>query len=97
VHSIEMAFLVRTIIFGLIAIGLWIWMAKANGDGYRYARIVGTVFFGLNTLLTLLTFTVRYAGLGLVLNILVWLVGLGAVLMIWHKESAPYYDRGRPQ
>ena len=50
VHTAEVAGVITAIIGGLIAIGLWLWMAWANGRGRRSARIVAAVFFGINTL-----------------------------------------------
>ena len=38
------------IVFGLVVIALWLWMARANGQGRNWARIVSTVLFGLATL-----------------------------------------------
>jgi hypothetical protein len=90
-HAAEVTSVAVGVVVGLISIGLWVWMARANGAGHNYARITGTVFFGLNTLFLLLSLARPHAGLGLVFNILVWLVGLGAVIMLWRKESGPYF------
>ena len=38
------------IVFGLVTAVLWPWMARANGHGRNWARIVSTVLFGLATL-----------------------------------------------
>ena len=38
------------IVSGLVGIGLWLWMARANGQGKNWARIMSTVLFGLATL-----------------------------------------------
>ena len=38
------------VVFGLVEIALWLWMARANGQGRNWARIVSTVLFGLATL-----------------------------------------------
>ena len=38
------------IVFGLAGIALWLWMARANGQGGSWARIVSTVLFGLAAL-----------------------------------------------
>ena len=38
------------IVFGLVTAALWLWMARANGHGRNWARIVSTVLFGLATL-----------------------------------------------
>jgi hypothetical protein len=37
-------------LFGLAVIALWLWMARATGQGRNWARIVSTVLFGLATL-----------------------------------------------
>ena len=37
-------------VFGLAVIALWLWMARANGQGRNWARILCTVLFGLATL-----------------------------------------------
>jgi len=37
-------------VFGLAVIGVWLWMARAVGQGQNWARIASTVLFGLATL-----------------------------------------------
>jgi hypothetical protein len=37
-------------VFGLAVIAVWLWMARAAGQGKNWARIVCTVLFGLATL-----------------------------------------------
>lgn len=90
-HAAEVTSVAVGVVVGLISIGLWVWMARANGAGHNYARITGTVFFGLNTLFLLLSLARPHASLGFIFNILVWLAGLGAVIMLWRKESGPYF------
>ena len=36
--------------FGLVVVSLWLWMARANGQGRNWARILSTVLFVLATL-----------------------------------------------
>jgi hypothetical protein len=96
VHSLEVSSIVLAVIVGLISIGLWVWMAKACESGHSYGRIVGTVLFALNTIFLLLDFARPHASLGLVLNILVWLAGLGAVIFLWNRESTPYFKPQSP-
>ena len=38
------------IVVGLVGIALWLWMARANGQGRNWARILSTVLFVLATL-----------------------------------------------
>ncbi len=96
VHSLEVASIGIGVLVGAISIALWLWMARASGAGRNYARITGTVFFGLNTLFLLLSLTRPHASLGLVFNVLVWLAGLGAVIMLWRSESSAYFSQPRP-
>ena len=34
---------------GVVDVGLWVWMAMANRAGHHWARVTGTVFFGIST------------------------------------------------
>src|ERR1700678_1156850 len=83
-----------TIVAGLVVPALWLWMARANGQGRNWARIVSTVLFGLATLqLTGIVNTpVGHVGfgmevLGLITPVLTWLVGLAAVWLLWRPAS----------
>src|ERR1035438_9278173 len=38
------------IVFSLVVVALWLWMARANGQGRNGARILSTVLFGRATL-----------------------------------------------
>ncbi len=96
VHAAEVIAVVSVVLESVIAIALWLWMARANAAGRNYARKTGTVFFGLNTLFVLIELSRPQASLGLVFNVLVWLAGLGAVIMLWRRESAPYFSSPRP-
>ena len=97
IHSLEVTSVIFAVIIGVIAIGLWLWMARANQAGRSWARITGTVFFGLNTLFLFLSLARPHASLGLIFNLLVWLAGLGAVIMLWRKESGEYFLSQRTQ
>jgi MFS family permease len=44
------ALITPTIVSGLAVIALWLWMARANGQGRNWARILSTALFGLATL-----------------------------------------------
>jgi len=96
-HSAEVAAVVVAIVFGLIGIGLWLWMARANKAGKNWARITATVFFALDTLSLLATFRQAEPALSRVISLLVWLAGLGAVVLLWQKVSSAYFaSRSRP-
>jgi hypothetical protein len=93
IHSLEVASVIFGVVAGVIAIGLWVWMARASASGHSYARIVGTVLFALNTLFIFIDLARPHVGFGLVLNLLVWLAGLGAVVMLWRRDSGPYFAK----
>jgi hypothetical protein len=92
-HSAQGVGIGSAVIGGLIAIGLWLWMAWANGRGRGWARIVSAVFFGINTLDLIISFAVVHAAAAPIIGVVVWLIGLGAIVLIFNKESGPFYQR----
>jgi hypothetical protein len=78
------------LVLGLLAVGLWIWMAETNKRGLSWARIVATVLGGLNILFTVISLGIT-SGLELVLS-LVSIVLAGAILwLLYRPESSAYY------
>ncbi|HMH94829.1 MAG TPA: hypothetical protein VK586_27565 [Streptosporangiaceae bacterium] len=93
-HTAEGARTVPLIAGGVIAAGLWIWMAWANRQGRGWARVVSAVFFGINTLdLIVAAVVVKGAVASLVIGAVIWLVGLGVIVLIFNKQSSPFYRR----
>ena len=97
VHSVAIATVTIGVVEGLIAIGLWLLMAWGNKNGQSWARITATVLFGLNTLFLLLSFVRATVSASLAFSVVVWLVGLGAVVMLWRKESSQYFAAVGPR
>jgi hypothetical protein len=94
-HTAEVIGVATIVILGLIGIGLWLWMAWANGRGRNWARIVAAVLFGLNTL-GLLSVVARPNAIGTRLfDVLSWLVGLGATYYLWRRDSSEYFAQSR--
>jgi hypothetical protein len=91
-HSYEVFFVTITVVSGVIGIGLWVWMARANQAGKSWARITGTVFFGIYTLLLLLGIARAGAAASTLVSILTWLIGLGTVILLWRRESSAYFS-----
>ncbi|HYB18718.1 MAG TPA: hypothetical protein VEF71_25080 [Streptosporangiaceae bacterium] len=81
------------IVSGVIGIALWLWMARANGQGKGWARILSTVLFGLATLDLFGVFSQPKTALGLVFPVLTWLVGAGAIWLLWRPESTAFFKR----
>jgi hypothetical protein len=90
VRSTALVVVLTDVILQAITVGLWLWMAAANKAGNNWARIVASVLFGLNTIFLLLSFARPHASIGAVLNLLIWLVGLGAFILLWRRDSSDY-------
>ena len=92
-HSAQ-NWVILIVVSGVIGIALWLWMARKNGEGRYWARMVGTVLFAINTLdmITVFrgpkTFTV-------VFPVLVWLIGAAAVYLLWQPASIQYFNASR--
>jgi hypothetical protein len=90
---------------GLAVIAVWLWMARANGQGRNWARILSTVLFALATLQLRhpqpqgspagLGGTVLYYG-DAVLFVAAWLVGAAAVWLLWRPDSSAFFSPRPP-
>ena len=89
------------IVFGLVVIALWLWMARADGQGRNWARILSAVLFGLATLQLRGDFTqpVSHAGSGVTvlyyagaaLFAAAWLAGGAAVWLLWRPACSAFF------
>ena len=107
INSLVTAAIAVACVFGLIEIGLWIWMAFATKAGKNWARILSTVFFGLEAASTVIggltyaasssngssstTFVSSDTVLGQIVGWLTFLAGLGAIILLWNKQSSAYF------
>ena len=83
------------VVVGLIGVGLWIWMAQMSKAGRNWARVTGTVFFGIDTLLQFLSFARSSSVAARIPGLIIWLIGLGAVILLWQRASSAFFkDRG---
>jgi tryptophan-rich sensory protein len=92
INSVFEYLIVTTIIFGLIGIALWIFMARGAGQGRRWSQIVSTVLFALYSLETVLTFTETRAIVTVVFVGLTWLIGAATIFMLWRPDSKAYFS-----
>jgi hypothetical protein len=90
------AYVAAAIAAGIIGVGLWIWMAFANGRGRSWARVTGTVFFGFDCLGIVVSLTQAAPGASKLIGGLVWLAGLGAVIYLWKPDSSAYFHGPPP-
>ena len=91
VHKAALALVIYEVLIQAVTIGLWLWMASSNKAGKSWARIVSSVLFGLNTLILISSLARPHAAIGIVLLALVWLAGLGAIILLWLGDSSAYF------
>jgi eukaryotic-like serine/threonine-protein kinase len=86
---------VVTIVGSLICIGLWLWLAAACKRGHGWARIVGTVLFGINTLGYIVT--LARPGIPAIksVHLLIWLIGLVTVIQLFRRQSGEFFAATR--
>jgi CDP-diglyceride synthetase len=77
---------------GLVVIALWLWLARAVGQGRNWARILSTVLLGLATLELADLHGAAQASWAM----LAWLTGLAAVWQLWRPASSAFFERCRP-
>jgi hypothetical protein len=93
VNQLNTFIITLAIVSGVVGVGLWLWMAKANGQGRNWARILSSVLFGLATLDMFGVLSQPKTLLGLVFPVLTWLIGLGAVILLWRRESGAFFQQ----
>lgn len=80
------------IVFGAIAVVLWLWMAWKNGQGRSWARIVATVLGGFNILFTLISFAGNSAtGIANIFSAVNLVLALAILVLLWRKESSAFF------
>ena len=90
---VEVGFLIAG---GLIGAALWLWMAQSCKAGKAWARIVSTVFFGIDTLSVLASIAaVPGGGLTRLYGLVVWVIGLIAIILLWQRSSSDYFRAPR--
>ena len=89
---------VALVVVGLIAAGLWIWMARSCRAGKSWARIVSTVLFAISTIGAFVSIgggSVVAGGATRIYGFVVWIVGLVAIVLLWQRASSDYSVQGR--
>ena len=91
-------FITLWIVWALVPIALWLWMARACGRGRNWARIVSTVLFGVATLDLTGAFgppgfrlSLAPTVYGPTIPVLYWLVGLAVVWLLWRPASRAHF------
>ena len=82
---------------GVMSAGLWWWMARTCRQGHNWGRKTSTVFFGISSMgmLQIAVGQIHIQAVILVFDVLSWVVGLAAIVLLWNAESGPYF-RAQP-
>jgi len=91
VNSSQHVLVLGSIVAGLIGAAVWIFLARSCLSGRNWARITGTVLFAIATLDTVVGLTTPLAGLVKLWAVIVWLVGLTAIVFLWRRESTAFF------
>jgi hypothetical protein len=95
----DAAALASGIVSAIILVGLWLWMAWKTGAGRGWARVLSSVFFGIQCL-DLLGAIISLFGSGasvpgFVLTLAEWGIGLAALILLWQPESSQFFASAR--
>ena len=95
VTSLEHITIGGFIVAGLIGAALWIFIAQVCRAGKNWGRILATVLFGIDTLDQVFGAALPAAGGARIYAILIWLIGLAAVVLLWQRPSTAYFQSSR--
>lgn len=87
------------VVVGLIAAGVWIWLARKCLAGRSWARVVSTVLFAISTISAFVSVgggALSAGGATRIFGIVVWLIGLAAIVLLWQRASSDYF-KGAPR
>ena len=88
---------VAVLVAAPVAVGLWLWLAWANGRGEDWARLVSVACFmlmSLSVIGVLAQNAVAFAPASMIAAAVVWILGLSSVALIFTPAAGRYY---RPQ
>lgn len=91
------------VFYGVVAAVLWLWMAWKTGQGRHWARIVSTVFAGLNLIRTAMVVLGNVAagtsaGIGeIIVQVISLIVGIVVIVLLWRKDSGEFFAANHPQ
>src|SRR5580700_7787389 len=95
INSLAGAGDLAVIIGCVIGASLWLTLAVAANRGHGWTRVVGTVLFGIDTLVFIAT--IGRPGISAIKTIhtLIWLVGLVTVVMLWQRQASQFFSARR--
>ncbi len=94
-HTAQTAAVTIAVVVAVVGTGLWIWMARENRAGKRWARVTASMIFGLDTAAVLANFTRPDPLPNRLFPVVIWLIGLTVIVLLWRRGSSVYYSADR--
>ena len=91
VNATQHVLVIGAVVSGLIAVAAWLIIARACRNGSNWARVTGTVLFGLATIDSIGSAISPVAGLVKAWWPVIWLAGLVAVIFLWQRPSTDFF------
>jgi hypothetical protein len=95
IHTLATFYVAETAIVGVIAIALWLFMARMNIRGLNWARITASVFFLLWTYYTYVSIGQTRGDVTLVVStafvLLTWVIGVASLYLLWRPPSTAFF------
>src|ERR1700750_366948 len=85
VNQLNTFIIALAVVSGVVGVALWLWMARKNGQGKNWARVLSTVLFGLATLDLFGVVSQPKTALGFIFPVLAWLVGARGGVLLWRE------------
>jgi hypothetical protein len=83
----------------VIYVALWVLMARKCQSGRNWARITATVLFVLWSYQTYGTLGTVGSSPAIIVNLIlvlaIWVIGVGALIMLWRQESSAFFRGDR--
>ncbi len=90
-NTAETVSVIILVLGGLVGASLWLWMARKNRAGRRWARILSTVAFAFLTVSLVAIITQPVAAGSKIIPLAEWVVGFLAIVLLWRSESSDFY------
>ena len=90
-HATQNALITTAVVSGLLEVGAWIFMARANRGGLKWGRIVASLLFALATANLILRVVTGGGAANLIYTALTWLIGAGAVYLLWQRRASTWF------
>ena len=71
---------------------MWIFVAQKCKAGKNWARITGSVLFAIATIDVIGAALAPEAGLVKIWVLVIWLIGLAAVVLLWRRSSTEFFQ-----